>query len=347
MTDTASKSRTDRELGTAHDLVPFPPLHGSARPVAQDRWERLESAIVIAASLDQVWTALTDPDRVARWLAPSTPGWAVPGSTTMLDFQDGEFFWCQNDLVQPPQPDGYGAKLGYRWRWVGVGPATQVEWSLASLGDATSVTVTELATNGPADWRSWNGMGWPGILDQLADHLKTGRDVRWTWRRMGPYLQTELPVSAFEAWAALTSVPALQFWLGRSAGSLAVADPMTFVLGDASGIARLQVVEHIEAGQQFPSYLPRLRFELSRGGWPGTLDGHLWIEPSALGGSLLQVFHAGWEMFGSTPVAPHDRTLLTQFWAAAFGRLGMLLARAGGGGPVPDGPPPGPHSWSV
>jgi hypothetical protein len=165
---------------------------------------------------------------------------------------------------------------------------------------------------------------------------------------MGPYVQTELPVSAFEAWAALTSVPALQFWMGRSAGSLAVDDEMPFVLGDASGSARLRVVEHIEAGQQFPSYLPRLRFELGRGGWPGTLDGHLWIEPSALGRSLLQVFHAGWEMFGSRATAPHDRTLLTQFWAGAFGRLAMLLSRAGGGPPPgPDGPPPGPHSWSL
>ncbi len=346
MTDTVSSAR--RAARAPDNLAPFPPMHGSARPVAQDRWERLETTVVIPADLDEVWSALTDPAHVGLWLAATDSGWAQPGRTTMLDFRDGEFFWCHNDVVSPPGPEEFGAKLGYRWRWVGVGPATQVEWSLASLGDATAVTVTELSTNGPADWRSWNGMGWPGILDQLADHIATGRDVRWTWRRMGPYVQTELPVSAFEAWAALTSVPALQFWMGRSAGSLAVDDELAFVLGDASGTARLRVLEHVEAGQQFPSYLPRLSFELGRGGWPGALTGHLWIEPTALGGSLLQVFHTGWEMFGSTPTAPYDRTLLTQFWAGAFGRLGMLLSRAGGGAPpVPDTPPPGPHAWSL
>lgn len=325
------------------ERAPFPPLRGSARPVAQDRWERLVSAVVVPAPIGEVWTALTDPQRIALWLAPPSGRWATEGESCALDFHDGEFFWCHTDIVRPPAADSGSALLSHRWRWVGVGPATRVDWELTSLGDSTSITATETCRNGPADWRSWNGMGWPGILDQLADHVRTGRDVRWTWRRMGPYVQTELPVSAYEAWAALTAVPALQFWMGRSRGSLAVDDPMTFVLGDASGSAVLRVTDHVEAGQRFPSYLPSLDFELTRGGWPGVLQGHLWVEPTGLGGSLLQVFHNGWEMFGTSATAPHDRTLLCQFWSAAFGRLGMLLAGPGGHG----GPPPGPHSWSV
>jgi hypothetical protein len=52
-------------------------------------------------------------------------------------------------------------------------------------------------------------------------------------------------------------------------------------------------------------------------------------------------------MFGSTETAPHDRTLLTQFWAGAFGRLGQLL-RGGNAGPPPSArPTSGPHSWSM
>jgi len=346
MTDTVHQKPFFEEPFEPVSQEPFPPRRPSARPVAQDRWERLVSTVIVPLPLEQVWAGLTDREHLGRWLAPADPGWAVTGRTCVLDFQDGEFFWCLTDAVRPPQAGGT-AELVHRWRWVGVGPSTQVTWSLAALGEATSVTVTELATNGPADWRSWNGMGWPGILDQLAEHLRTGRDVRWTWRRMGPYVQTELPASPFEAWAVLNQVPALQFWMGRRTGSLAVDDQMDFVLGDASGAASITVTEHLEAGQRFPSYLPSLRFRLSRGGWPGALEGHLWIEPTGLGGSLLQVFHDGWEMFGTTPTAPHDRTLLTQYWAGAFGRLEMLLGRAGGAQVAgPQERSAGPHAWS-
>lgn len=345
MTDTVQPTQSSRPPFAPVDLAPFPPLRSSARPVAQDRWERLVTTVIVKDPIERVWETLTRPDHVALWLAPVGPGWAVAGDTAMLDFQDGEFFWCRTDAVRDPHTDGRTAELAYRWRWVGVGPGTEVTWSLASLGEATSVTVTEIAQNGPADWRSWNGMGWPGILDQLVSYLRTGRDVRWTWRRMGPYVQTELPVSPFEAWAALCAVPALQFWLGRTTGSLAEADPLEFVLGDASGTATLTVTEHVEPGQHFPSYLPSLRFTLARGGWPGTLAGHLWVEPTALGSSLVQVFHSGWEMFGSTAHAPHDRVLLTQFWIAALGRLAQLVARTAG---QPEGGiPAGPHGWSV
>lgn len=324
--------------------TPFPPLRGSARPVAQDRWERLITTVIIPASISDVWEALTAPEHVGKWLAPTTSAWAQAGSAAALDFQDGEFFWCHTDAVEPPAVNSHSARLSYRWRWVGIGPATRVTWQLTALGGSTSVTATEISSNGPADWRSWNGMGWPGILDQLSDHVRTGRDVRWTWRRMGPYVQTELPLSAFEAWAALTAVPALQFWLGRVSGSLSTGDSVQFVLGDASGNATLKVMNHVEPGQKFPSYMPSIDYQLERGGWPGPLSGHLWIEPTALGGSLLQVFHTGWEMFGSMELAPHDRTLLTRFWMGAFGRLGQMMA--GGPGMSDAESSAGPHAWS-
>ncbi|MEU5264604.1 SRPBCC domain-containing protein [Amycolatopsis sp. NPDC021455] len=346
MTTVDKTAVPDELLVPLDEPSPFPPLRPSARPVAQDRWERLITTVLIPACVDAVWEALTTSERVGRWLAATGPSWACPGEASILDFRDGEFFRCQTDVVEPPGDDDRSARLGYRWRWVGVGPATRVTWQLAELGDSTSVTVTEIGVNGPADWRSWNGMGWPGILDQLADHIATDRDVRWTWRRMGPYVQAELPVPPFEAWAALTAVPALQFWLGRTAGSLASGDRMPFVLGDASGTAALTVTEHVEAGQRFPSYLPSVSFTLERLGWPGQLSGYLWIEPAQLGGSLLQVFHTGWEIFGSREAAPHDRTLLTQFWVGAFGRLEHLLT--GGRPPEPSGrPSSGPHSWSA
>lgn len=345
------------------DSADFPPLHrNGAFPIVQDRWERLVSTVRIAAPVERVWAALTDPEQVGQWFAVCRGTWAVDGAESILDFEDGEFFLCRTVEVRTPESGGR-AELRHLWRWVGVGPATSVTWSMTACGpEVTAVTVIEEAVNPPSDWRSWNGMGWPGILDQLADFIRTGVPWRWPWRRMGPYVQTELPGSTFEVWAMLTAVPAMQFWLSRATGSLAEGQTVDIILGDASGVATLQVHRHIEANQQFPSYLPRLEFGLRRPGWPAELSGHLWIEPAGLGRSLLQVFHTGWEALSVVAAPLAERRLLTGFWVGAFGRAEQMAqsqhrpppvvpgpVTAGAGDDRMPGDAPfgaGPHGWS-
>lgn len=315
----------------------FAPLGGVAFPVAQDRWERLVTMANIPAASSRVWAALVDPDQVGEWLGGCHGGWAVRDRESTLDFEDGEFFYCRTSRSTPPTAARPGV-LTYLWRWVGIGPAARVTWTLTPTPDGTAVTVVEEATNPPSDWRSWNGMGWPGILDQLAGYLRTGTNTRWPWRRMGPYLQIPLPAMPFQAWEALTSPGAVQHWMQRSAGSLAVGDELTLVMGDASGTVRMKVTKSVDAAQEFPSYLPYLEFELRRPSWTEALGGRLWIEPAGLGESLLQVFHYDWERLDiADPVT--ERKLLTNFWVNAAGRAQQLLQ--------PQGPPAGPHGWSV
>src|SRR3712207_2229958 len=218
----------------------FPPLGGSAFPLVQDRWERLVSMAITPAPADRVWTALTDPEHVRHWLAVCHGQWAMRDAESTLDFEDGEFFYCRTSRCSAPTAARAGTLI-YLWRWVGIGPASRVTWTVTPSPQGTMITVVEEATNPPSDWRSWNGMGWPGILDQLATYLRTGANTRWPWRRMGPYLQIPLPAMPFQAWEALTSPGAVKHWLQRSAGSLAVDDEMTLVMGDASGTVRLRV----------------------------------------------------------------------------------------------------------
>lgn len=316
----------------------FAPLRAAAFPVAQDRWERLVTMTTIPGPADVVWAALTEPAHIREWFGVLDDSWAVRDRESTLDFEDGEFFYCRTVKAEPPTPARPGV-LNYLWRWVGIGPAASVTWTLTPGPRETVVTVVEEATNPPSDWRSWNGMGWPGILDQLARYLRTGRNCRWPWRRMGPYLQIPLPVMPFQAWEALTSPGAVKHWLQRSAGSLTVDDEMTLTMGDASGTALLRVTKLVDSGQEFPSYLPYAEFRLRRPSWREALGGRIWIEPAALGESLLQVFHYGWEGL-DIPDPLTERKILTDFWVDAAGRAQTILS-------APQAPPAGPHGWSL
>lgn len=315
----------------------FAPLGGVAFPVAQDRWERLVTMANIPTAASRVWEVLVDPQHIREWFGVCHGGWAELDQESTLDFEDGEFFYCRTYGSTPPTAARPGV-LTYLWRWVGIGPAARVTWTITPKPDGAMVTVVEEATNPPSDWRSWNGMGWPGILDQLAGYLRTGANTRWPWRRMGPYLQIPLPAMPFQAWEALTSPGAVKHWLQRSAGSLAVDDEMTLVMGDASGTVRLRVTRSVDAGQEFPSYLPHVEFELRRPSWSAALGGRMWIEPAGLGESLLQIFHHDWERLDiQDPVT--ERKLLTNFWVNAAARAQQLFQ--------PAGPPAGPHGWSM
>lgn len=321
----------------------FPAMRGSAQPISQDRSERIVSSAILGHGLEKVWAGLTSADTVPHWLGIVDDRWATVGHVSILDFEDGEFFYCHTDVRE--EPSAGRARLEYRWRWNGVGPASTVTWELAEVDDATSVTVTEIIENGPDDWRSWNGMGWPGIIDQLGDHLSTGRNTRWPWRRMGPFVQYLMPVPSFLVWPRLVAEESLPFWMGRTSGSLQPDDTLQFMIGDASGTGELTVTNLVEPNQQFPSFQPSLSFKLQRQGSPGPLSGFLWLEPAGLDSSIAQVFLSGWECYGPLEKAPVDRHMLTSYWTSAFGRLASLV--------VPPGVPtqkdvgkPGPHGWT-
>jgi uncharacterized protein YndB with AHSA1/START domain len=292
---------------------------------------------MVPESLDRIWHALTDPAEVRLWLGRCQRRLDQVGVDTVLDFEDGEFFLIRTQSVRPPE-DGYG-ELRWLWRWLGLGQPASVTWSLSAGEDgSTTVTATEEAMNPPADWQTWNGGGWPGILEQLASYLRTGTEWRWPWRRMGPYVQVELPTSPFEAWDSLLSESAVKFWLQRMAGEVTPGGSVTLMMGDASGTVQMQVREVVDPGQKPPSFLPSIDFSLARGAWGGEIGGRIWIEPAGWGRSLLQIFHYGWEALPPTPALLEERRILTTFWAGAARRALLLFMRGA--------PPGGPHSWT-
>jgi uncharacterized protein YndB with AHSA1/START domain len=312
--------------------VVLPPLHTpAAQTLVRDRREQLVTAIDIPSPRPVVWQALTSPAALRSWLAACHGSLAEPGRDCVLDFEDGEFFLCRPILVRAPE------RLQYLWRWLGIGQATRVTWALEEAELGTRVTVTEEAENPPWDWQTWNGGGWPGILDQLAAHLRTGMDWRWPWRRMGPYAQVELAAPFYVAWDALLNAGALRYWLQVMAGDLAPGQTLTLLMGDASGVVEMKVGEVIPPGQRPPSFLPLLDFSLRRPVWGSQVGGKLWLEPAGWGRSLLQIFLFNWENLPAG-LQLSERKILTNFLAGAARRATTLLA-----GPAP---PIGPHGWS-
>lgn len=335
----AAGGRTDAgELSRQSSPGALPLLAPMAFPVVRDRWERLVTATTVPQSPARVWKALVDPDELSMWLGRGRTSLQDVGVDVVLDFEDGEFFLVRTQSQRAPDEDGPG-ELHWVWRWLGLGQPASVTWHLQGGADGpTSVTVTEEVNNPPADWQTWNGGGWPGILEQLASYLRTGTEWRWPWRRMGPYVQVELEASPFEAWDTLMGPAAVKFWLSRMSGQFATGESATLMMGDASGTVQMTVRELVDAGQKPPSFLPYLEFSLSRGAWGGAIGGRLWIEPAGWGRSLLQVFHYGWESLPAGPALVEERKILTSFWAGAARRAMALFMRGGAQG--------GPHSWT-
>ena len=122
------------------------------------RFERL-----LHFSREEVWSALTEPARLAEWLAEAT---LVPGrdGSLTLDFGEGGRETGSITAWEPP------SVLAYEWNFVGETP-THVRWALAAVdgGSATLLTLEHTRLDGDAS--SGYGAGWHAHLDQLEGHL--------------------------------------------------------------------------------------------------------------------------------------------------------------------------------
>lgn len=316
----------------------FPILHEpSACTVSRDRFERLVSAVEIPASPETIWAALTEPSQLVQWLAACHGSIVEVGRDTMLDFEDGEFFLVRTTLVDPRR------QLQYMARWLGIGQASSVAWTLEPKGNTTHVTVTEEAINPPWDWQTWNGGGWPGILDQLAAYLRTGTNWRWPWRRMGPYAQIELPISIFAAWDTLFHNGGAKYWLLTMHGSVEKGATLPLMMGDASGIVEMTVDEVVHPGEKPPSFLPYVEYRLRRPAWGSEVPGRLWLEPAGWGRSLLQAFHYNWEGLPG-PLQLSERRILAAYWSAAARRAAQFITMSSHVGAAAR-PDTAPHNW--
>jgi uncharacterized protein YndB with AHSA1/START domain len=131
-------------------------LEGGRRGV---RFER-----TLAAPVDEVWDALTSPERLARWLAPGTVGTGASG-TVRLDFGEGGLVAGRVLSWEPP------SLLEYEWRFAGETESV-VRFELSSTGDETLLVLDHRAL--AEEHAAGYSAGWEAYLASLSDHLEGG-----------------------------------------------------------------------------------------------------------------------------------------------------------------------------
>lgn len=112
------------------------------------------------ADVEDVWDALTNPERLPRWFYPVSGDLRAGGSFQFEGNAGGEIRQCD-------RPNRLQVTFG--------GPESIVSVSLAETGDATTVELTHtvpLAMAGSGAGALFVGPGWDGALLGLGIHLR-------------------------------------------------------------------------------------------------------------------------------------------------------------------------------
>ena len=123
--------------------------------------------IETAAPPADVWTAITDPERIAEWFTDASPLGAI-GTAYRLDFGDGSVV---EGVVTELEP---GRRFAYSWAWAVAEPGqpTVVSWTVEPL--ETGGSRLTLVHDGWADagldeaTRDDHEGYWLGYLEDLA-----------------------------------------------------------------------------------------------------------------------------------------------------------------------------------
>lgn len=138
-----------------------------------------------AASPSNVWSALTEPDRLARWLGDVT-GDARVGGRYGLDFGDGDE--ASGEIVDCDEP----SRLALTWEFPGEG-TTKLEAVLTAVDGGTLLTLTH--THLQLGDLVQYGAGWHTFLDHLDAVLTGGEPSGWYSRydELRPRYSAQLP----------------------------------------------------------------------------------------------------------------------------------------------------------
>ncbi len=132
-------------------------------------------SIDIAAPLEKVWRAITEPDLIAQWFGETAEFDATPGGRGSFAWPDHGPFRIAVEHVDKPKT------LVYRWaREVGVDPvpgnSTLVRFDLTEIVGGTRLDLLETGFEELADAQSaqaGNIQGWLAELGELVEFVES------------------------------------------------------------------------------------------------------------------------------------------------------------------------------
>jgi uncharacterized protein YndB with AHSA1/START domain len=145
--------------------------NGASAVVRFERW--------YAAPAGELWSALTDPDRMARWLGATVTLNPAPGGAIRLRWEGGEEMDGEITAFEP------GRLLAFTWREPGLGGDSAVRFELRPGEERTLLILEHVSV--PADQAAGFGAGWHGHLDALAAELSgQPADPQQRYRELAP-----------------------------------------------------------------------------------------------------------------------------------------------------------------
>jgi uncharacterized protein YndB with AHSA1/START domain len=105
----------------------------------------VEREIVVPEPPDEVWEALTEPERLEEWFATEVELDARPGGEGVFRWDDGAVRVARIEEVVP------GERLGFRWS-DGDGAESRVTIDLADADGGTRLRVVETPSPVAGEW---------------------------------------------------------------------------------------------------------------------------------------------------------------------------------------------------
>ena len=111
---------------------------------------------------EELWDALTMPERVQRWLGPTSGDFRVGGRFDIEGNASGDIGTCDRPTL-----------IQVTWEYGG--EPSWVDATLTPSGDGTSLTINHTAVTPPEWWDQFGagavGIGWEMVLMGIAEHL--------------------------------------------------------------------------------------------------------------------------------------------------------------------------------
>jgi uncharacterized protein YndB with AHSA1/START domain len=256
------------------------------------------------------WQALTEPEIVGQWFGKLSPPLSQGGSTR-LDFEDGDFFNIFDIELQ------LTGRVHYKWSFLGTSPPDSITWQILPEDIGCVVAVIDADPERSPEWMSMLKEGWMDFVQRLTDHLKTGQNTRYDWRRDFDG-SIQVAASLEDAWSSLLAGDRIRRWapfLDGGLGKDAVCCP-----GDGAEPAILRVAntaweppetltfDIIDEGRSQPTSVT-LRLNRRRDG------------------TMLSVSHVGWEQLQADPAyGGQQRKRFAALWIDALHRAEAVMA---------------------